>query len=121
MIIKPDKNKARLQRAKRSSDIHGTAQRPRLSVNRTLGEMYAQLINDDTGVTVAAVNTLQPSIVALVKGKTKKEAAFIVGQEIGKIAKRKKVEKVVFDRNGFVYTGRVAQVADGARDAGLKF
>jgi large subunit ribosomal protein L18 len=121
MIIKEDKNKARKQRAKRSSGIHGTKERPRLCVYRSSGHIYAQIINDDKGETLLAVNTLQDNIEKLGKNKTKKEAAFIVGQEIGKAAIAKKIKAVVFDRNGYVYTGRIAQVAEGARAAGLKF
>ena len=121
MIKKEDKNKARRQRAKRTSDIHGTAQKPRLSVYRSLNQIYAQLINDDKHETIVAVNTLQESIEKLAKGKTKKEQAFIVGQQLAKAAIAKKIKEVVFDRNGYVYTGRIQQVADGAREGGLKF
>jgi len=121
MLIKEDKNKARLQRAKRQSSIHGTASRPRLCVYRSLGNIYAQIINDDKGETIAAANTLQAEIIKLVAGKTKKEAAYIVGEQVAKIAMGKKVKEVVFDRNGYVYHGRIAQVAEGARAAGLKF
>jgi len=121
MIIKPDKNKERKQRAKRQSDIVGTAKRPRFSVYRSLSNIYAQLIDDDKGVTLVAVNTLQPAIEKLIKGKTKKEAAFIVGEQIAKAATAKKIKEVVFDRSGYVYTGRIQQVADGARKGGLVF
>ena len=121
MILKQDKNKARRQRARRTAGIHGTAKKPRLTVYRSLGNIYAQLIDDDKGVTLVAANTLQEDIAKLAKGKTKKDAAFIVGQEVGKVAVKLKIKEVVFDRNGYVYHGRVAQVADGARDAGLKF
>jgi len=121
MITKQDKNTQRLQRAKRTSDIHGTAKRPRLSVYRSLDNIYAQLINDDKGETLVAINTTQEAIVKLAKGKTKTEMAFIVGEEAGKAAVAKKIKEVVFDRNGYLYHGRIAQVADGARKAGLKF
>ena len=121
MIIKEDKNVLRRQRARRQSDIHGTAKRPRLSVYRSLGNIYAQIINDDKCETIICANTLQSDIAKLVEGKTKKEAAFIVGEQVGKHAMAKKIKEVVFDRNGYVYHGRVAQVADGARAAGLKF
>lgn len=121
MIIKQDKNVARRQRARRTADIHGTAKRPRLSVYRSLGEIYAQIIDDDKGVTLVAVNSLQKEIAKLIDSKTKKEVAFIVGQEIGKLALAKKIKEVVFDRNGYVYHGRVKEVAEGARAAGLKF
>ncbi|MCL2850992.1 MAG: 50S ribosomal protein L18 [Firmicutes bacterium] len=121
MLIKEDKNKARRQRAKRTSGIHGTAARPRLSVYRSLGNIYAQIIDDDKGITLAASNTLQESVAKLVAGKTKKEAAFIIGEQVAKLAMAKKVKEVVFDRNGYVYHGRIAQIAEGARAAGLKF
>ena len=121
MITKPDKNKARLQRAKRQSGIHGTAKKPRLVVNRSLNEMYAQLIDDDKGITLATANTLQEAVVKLCKGKTKREAAFIVGEQIAKAASAKKIKEVVFDRGGFIYHGRVQELAEGARAGGLKF
>jgi len=121
MINKEDKNSQRKWRARRTADIKGTAVRPRLCVYRSLGHIYAQIINDELGKTLFAVNTLQDEIEKLVKDKTKKEAAFIVGEQIGKLALGKKIKEVVFDRNGYVYQGRVAQVAEGARAAGLKF
>jgi len=121
MINKVDKNKARLQRAKRTSDIHGTADKPRLTVNRSLTAIYAQLINDDDGKTIVAVNSLQAEVKKATAGKTKSEVAFIVGETLAKLAKAKKITKVVFDRSGYVYTGRVAQVAEGARKGGLQF
>jgi len=121
MIIKEDKNKARLQRAKRQSDISGTAKKPRFTVYRSLTNIYAQLIDDEKGVTLIAVNTLQKDVKKLVKGKAKKEAAFVVGEHIAKLALAKKIKEVVFDRNGYVYHGRVAQVAEGARKGGLQF
>ncbi|MDR1917964.1 MAG: 50S ribosomal protein L18 [Christensenellaceae bacterium] len=121
MLIKDDKNKARLKRAKRQSDIRGTAKCPRLCVYRSLSHIYAQLIDDEKGETMLAVNTLMPEIMKLIKGKTKKESAEIVGVELAKAATAKKIKEVVFDRNGYVYTGRVASVADGARKGGLKF
>ena len=101
MIIKEDKNKARKQRAKRQSDIVGTAKKPRLTVHRSLIHVYAQLIDDEKGVTLVAVNSLQDAIEKKAKGKPKKE--------------------VVFDRSGYVYHGRVSQVAEGARKGGLQF
>jgi large subunit ribosomal protein L18 len=121
MIIKEDKNEARKQRARRQNDIKGTAKQPRLCVYRSLSHIYAQLIDDDLGETIVAVNTVMPAIVKLTKGKTKKEEALIVGEELAKQALAKKIKTVVFDRNGYVYTGRVASVADGARKGGLKF
>jgi large subunit ribosomal protein L18 len=121
MINVNDKNKERKQRAKRSADIVGTAKRPRLCVYRSLSHIYAQIINDDKGETIIAVSSLTPAVVKLKNGKTKREEALIVGKEIAKLAAAKKIKEVVFDRNGYVYTGRVAAVADGAREGGLKF
>ena len=121
MIIKEDKNKARKQRAKRQSDIKGTAKRPRLVVYRSLTNIYAQLVNDEKGDTMFAVSSLQPAVKKMCKGKTKKEAAFIVGEQIAKEATAKKIKECVFDRNGYIYHGRVQQVADGARKGGLNF
>ena len=121
MIIKQDKTTARRQRAKRTSHIHGTAARPRLCVTRSTCQIYVHLINDDKGETIVAANTLQKQFKTALAGKTKKEQAYIIGQQIGKLALAKKVKEVVFDRSGYLYTGRVQQVADGARAAGLKF
>ncbi len=121
MIIKKDKNSARKQRAKRQSDIVGTAKCPRLTVYRSLTNTYAQLIDDAKGQTVVAVNTSMQSIKKLIKGKTKQESSLIIGEELAKLAVAKKIKEVVFDRNGYIYTGRVAAVAEGARKGGLKF
>jgi len=121
MLIKKDKNAERRQRARRTSDIHGTAKKPRLSVYRSLSNIYAQLIDDDKGETLVAVNTLQSNVEKLIAGKTKKEQAFIVGEHLAKEAQAKKIVNVVFDRNGYVYMGRIAQVAEGARKGGLQF
>ena len=121
MIKKEDKNLARKQRAKRQSDIVGTAACPRLCVYRSLSHTYAQLIDDAKGATLVAVNTDMPKIKTLIKGKTKREAANIVGQELAKAAAAKKIKTAVFDRNGYIYIGRVAEVAEGARKGGLKF
>ena len=121
MFIKEDKNKARLQRAKRTSDIHGTQERPRVTVKRSATNIYAQIINDDAGVTLVAVNTLQPDVKKAIAGKTKRESAVIVGEVLAAAAKAKKIKKVVFDRSGYVYTGRVAALAEGARKGGLDF
>jgi large subunit ribosomal protein L18 len=121
MIIKPDKNEERKIRARRQNDIKGTKTKPRLVVYRSLSNVYAQLVDDVAGHTMFACNTLQPEIAKLVKGKTKKEAAAIVGEELAKKAVGKKIKECVFDRNGYIYHGRVQQVADGARKGGLVF
>ena len=122
MIVKPDKNKIRVARHYRiRNKISGTPERPRLSVFRSANHIYAQVIDDVNGVTIAAASTVEKDIAGKVKGKTKKEAARIVGEEVGKRAMQKKIAEVVFDRGGYLYTGRVAELADGARQAGLKF
>ena len=101
--------------------ISGTAQRPRLNVFRSLNNIYAQVIDDSIGNTIAAASTVEASVKALIEGKNKKEAAFIVGETVAKRALEKGVAKVVFDRGGYLYTGRVAELAAGARKAGLDF
>jgi len=111
--------KARHNRTRRH--IVGTAERPRLNVYRSLNNIYAQLINDETGNTLVAASTLDAEIKGKLEGKSKVEAAGLVGELIGSRAKDKGVEKVVFDRGGYLYTGRVAAVAEGARKAGLDF
>lgn len=116
------KYKARARRARRTrAKLHGTQERPRLSIYRSLQHMHAQIINDDTGHTLAAASTVDPEIASQVEGKSKTEAAKIVGKAIGERAKAAGIETVIFDRGGFQYTGRVAALADAAREAGLKF
>ena len=122
MISKVDKNADRLKRhARVRKHLSGTAACPRLSVYRSLNHIYAQIIDDVAGNTLCACSTVEKSVAELVKDLTKKEAAKVVGQEIAKRAIEKGIECVVFDRGGYIYTGRVESLADGARDAGLKF
>ncbi len=122
MITVEDKNKNRIIRHKRVRKIvAGTADRPRLNVYRSLSNIYAQVIDDANGKTLVSASTLDKEVAELIKGKTKTEAARIVGEVIGKRAKAKKIKNVVFDRGGYIYTGRVQAVADGARSAGLEF
>lgn len=122
MITVNDKNKERIVRHKRvRNKISGTKKCPRLNVYRSLNNIYVQLIDDEKGVTLAACSTLDKEVASKIKGKTKSEQAYIVGQTIGERAKALKIKEVVFDRGGYIYTGRVQKVADGARDAGLKF
>ncbi len=97
--------------------ISGTAERPRLSIFRTNTSVYAQLINDDLGVTLASVNPKSVKI----EGLTKVDASKKIGAEIAKIALSKGITQVVFDRGGFLYHGRVKALADGAREGGLIF
>lgn len=122
MITVKDKNKDRVVRHKRvRNTVVGTTERPRLSVYRSLSNIYAQIIDDSKGATLASASTLDKEVAEMIKGKTKTEAAKIVGETVGNRAKAKKIEEVVFDRGGYLYTGRVQAVADGARASGLKF
>lgn len=122
MISKIDKNKDRLKRHERvRNKVSGTAARPRLSVYRSLNHIYAQIIDDVAGKTLASCSTMDKKVAEAVKDVTKQEAAKIVGQELAKRALAAKIEEVVFDRGGYIYTGRVKSLADGAREAGLKF
>jgi large subunit ribosomal protein L18 len=101
--------------------ISGTAERPRLSVFRSNAHIYAQAIDDTTQKVLAAASDLESALAGSLTGKKKGERARLVGQTIGKKLKDQNVTKVVFDRNGFIYHGRVKELADGARDAGLEF
>ena len=109
---------AQITRARRQkrirAKISGTAAAPRLSVYRSNKYVYAQLINDEAGKTLAASTSLK------MKGKMM-EKAKQVGREIAEKAKALKIEKAVFDRGGFIYTGKIKAIAEGAREGGLKF
>ena len=122
MISKIDKNADRIKRHQRvRRKISGTAERPRLSVYRSLNHIYTQIIDDVAGKTLVACSTVEKTIAAEVKDLSKKEAAAVVGKEIAKRAIEKGITEVVFDRGGYLYIGRVQSLADGAREAGLKF
>ena len=122
MISKLDKNTDRLARQARvRKKIGGTAERPRFDVYRSNMHIYVQVIDDVAGKTLAAASTVEKEIGKMVEGKSKTEAAKIVGAEAAKRAIAAGITEVVFDRGGYIYTGRVAAVADGAREAGLKF
>lgn len=122
MISKIDKNAVRKARHNRTRrHIVGTSERPRLNVYRSLNNIYAQVIDDTTSQTLASASTLDAEIKGQLAEKTKKEAAKLVGELVGKRALEKGVQEVVFDRGGYLYTGRVAELAEGARAAGLKF
>lgn len=122
MIKKADKNERRVARHFRQRNkISGTTKRPRLNVFRSTKHIYAQVIDDVKGVTVASASTLDPEVKEKIKGMKKTEVAVLVGETIGKRAKAAKVSEVIFDRGGYLYSGRVAALADGARKAGLKF
>jgi large subunit ribosomal protein L18 len=101
--------------------ISGTSERPRLSVFRSNAHIYAQAIDDVNNVTLAASSDLDAGVKGGLEGKSKSEVAKLVGESVGKKLIEKQIKSVVFDRNGFIYHGRVRAVADGAREAGLEF
>lgn len=122
MIKMQDRNKILLRKHVRvRKKITGTHERPRLCVFRSLKHIYAQIIDDVSGTTLVAASTLDEAI----KGKTghcgNKSAAREVGKLVGKKAIEKGIKTVVFDRGGYIYHGRVQELADGAREAGLEF
>ena len=122
MINKKNKNAKRVKRHIRiRHNLSGTSTCPRLCVYRSLSNIYAQIIDDTKGVTLVACNTTQKEIKEQVKDMTNKEAARFVGEQIAKLAKKAKIKTVVFDRGGYLYTGRVKELADGARAGGLEF
>lgn len=127
MISKIDKNTVRQRRhARVRKTVVGTAAAPRLNVYRSLNHIYAQVIDDRAGnekggVTLAAASTIDKDVKAQIEGLTKSDAAKVVGKVLAERALAKGVETVVFDRGGYLYTGRVKALADGAREAGLKF
>jgi large subunit ribosomal protein L18 len=101
--------------------LSGTAERPRLSVFRSARYVYAQAIDDTTGRVLAAASELEEILKTAVAGKPKKERARAIGKAIGDKRVALNIKAVVFDRNGYIYHGRVKEIADGARDAGLAF
>ena len=119
MVSKKDSNKARLQRHKRvRAKISGTAERPRLDVFRSAKNIYAQVIDDVNGVTLVSASTKDKDFQNY-GGNV--EAAKAIGEAVAKRAIEKGITEVVFDRGGYVYHGRVAALAEAAREAGLKF
>ena len=119
MFTKVDTNKQRLRRHKRvRAKISGTAARPRLNVFRSNANIYAQIIDDENGVTLLSASTLDKDFNGYGGNR---EAAKTVGTMIAKKAAEKGITEVVFDRGGYVYHGRVKELADAAREGGLKF
>ena len=119
MVSKKDSNQARLRRHTRvRGKITGTVQRPRLNVYRSLNHIYAQISDDVKGVTLVAASSVEKDF-GMAGGN--KEAAKKVGELIAKRAAEKGITEVVFDRGGYVYHGRVKELAEGAREGGLKF
>ena len=122
MFKKRDRNEIRVIRhARVRKKISGTSEMPRLSVYRSNKHIQAQIIDDTKGVTLVSASTLDPQLKGQLDESTKKEAAKLVGKLLGERAKQAGIDTVVFDRGGYVYTGRVAEVAAGAREAGLDF
>ena len=122
MISKENKNAKRIRRhARVRNKVSGTSERPRLCVYRSLKHVSVQVIDDTKGITLVSASTVEKELAKQVEGKSRQEKAFIIGQVIGKRAKEKGIENVVFDRAGYVYTGAIKQIAEGARDAGLVF
>ena len=122
MIKQANRNEARLARhARVRKHLSGTSEMPRLNVYKSTTHIYAQLIDDVNGVTLASASTIEKETASLVAGKTKQEQARIVGEQVAKRALEKGIKSVVFDRGGYLYTGRVKELADGARSAGLEF
>jgi large subunit ribosomal protein L18 len=118
MALRKQERRLRIRRRIRKV-VSGTAQRPRLSVYRSNKEIYAQLVDDVTGMTLAAASSRQKEI-ATAQG-TKMEKAFLVGKVLAEKAEKAGIEACSFDRGGYLYHGRVKQLAEGARDGGLKF
>nr|WP_330372501.1 50S ribosomal protein L18 [Clostridioides mangenotii] len=122
MIKKINKNENRLQRHKRvRKKVTGTAARPRLCVFRSSKNIYAQIIDDANRVTIVSASSLDADVKGAVNYAGNKEAAKKVGEAVAKKAIEKGITDVVFDRGGYIYHGRVQELAEGAREAGLKF
>jgi large subunit ribosomal protein L18 len=114
-----DARKKRHNRVRRN--LSGTAEKPRLNVYRSLNEIYAQVIDDTKGHTLVSASTIDKDLKKKFKGMNKKEQAKLVGETLAERAKKKGIKTVVFDRGGYKYIGRIAALADAARDKGLQF
>jgi len=122
MIKKVSKNQVRQRKhARVRKKISGTSERPRLNVYRSLNNIYAQIIDDTTGNTLVSASSLDEALKGKLKSGGNKEAAREVGKLIAQKALEKGITAVVFDRGGYIYHGRVQELAEGAREAGLKF
>ena len=122
MFKKQDKNELRKVKHNRSRfTLSGTASRPRLNVYRSTTNIYAQVINDENGTTLCAASSLDKTLANKLEGKNKKEQAYIVGVAVAEKALKAGIKAVVFDRGGYIYTGRIQKLAEGARSAGLEF
>ena len=122
MVSKESRQKVRVKKHKRIRNrFSGTAERPRLAVFRSNNHMYAQIIDDTVGHTLVAASTVEKEVQANLKKTNDVEAAAYLGTVIGKRAVEKGIKEVVFDRGGFIYQGKVAALAEAAREAGLEF
>ncbi|MCQ1530926.1 50S ribosomal protein L18 [Lutispora saccharofermentans] len=122
MITKASKNDLRKKRHLRvRTKVFGTAERPRLNVFRSLNNIYAQIINDDSGVTLVAASSLDKDVKEKFANGGNKETAKAVGELVAKKAIEAGIKQVVFDRGGYIYHGRVMELASAAREAGLEF
>ena len=122
MFTKRDRNEIRVIRHERvRKKISGTPEMPRLCVYRSLNHIYVQVIDDTVGKTLVSCSTLDPQVKGQLEGLDKKGASKLVGKTVAERAMQAGIKQVVFDRGGYVYTGRVAEVAAGAREAGLDF
>ena len=122
MFKKRDRNEVRVIRHERvRKKISGTPERPRLCVYRSNSHIYAQIIDDTVGNTLAAASTVEKDIAAKIGEMDKKGASKVVGKIIAERAQAAGIKTVVFDRGGYIYTGRVAELAAGAREGGLDF
>lgn len=122
MISKIDKNEIRNERHDRMRfSLMGTSEKPRLNVYRSLGHIYAQIIDDTKGVTLVSASTLDKEITGKIAEMNKVSASKEVGKLIAERALASGIKTVIYDRGGYKYTGRVAALADGAREAGLEF
>lgn len=120
MAVKSKEARKRRHRRIRAK-ISGTAERPRLNIFRSLGHVYAQVIDDQVGHTIASASTVDKQLQAELQGKTKKEQATLVGKYVAERAQAAGIKQVIFDRGGYLYHGRVKALADGAREGGLEF
>jgi large subunit ribosomal protein L18 len=123
--MREKREKKRLARERRHRRVRrrvfGTPERPRLNIFRSLNHIYAQVIDDSRGVTLASASTIDKEVRAEVQGLPKAEQAKLVGQTLARRALERGVEQVVFDRGGYLYHGRVKALAEGSREGGLKF
>lgn len=122
MFKKQDRNEIRVIRhARVRKKISGTTERPRLCVYRSNAHIYAQIIDDAKGMTLVAASTVEKDLAAQIGEMDKKGAAKLVGKIVAERAVKAGINEVVFDRGGYIYTGRVAELAAGAREGGLDF